>query len=306
MSQFVSYITLDDFKRFFGGLDEQVPHELDTLFKQYIVAASRTVDNYVTNKVRPVRHFHPIVATRNYDYPGLRNSRGSGDLLRLRDDILELTTLTTENGATTISSNDYLLHRWPDTYGRTPYDSIRLQPNGTTTEYSYVNTPYASQTVTGIWGYHDDWANAWEDSQDTVLDDPLTSSATSITVSNADGDDINGLPNRFQTYQLLKIEDEYLWVTAVDTDGDTLTVRRGVCGTTAASHVQTTTIYRYQVMYDIALAMELWTNHLVRRADSIGTPDQRPLAAAQGVLIFPPAMPTEVKDVLVNYRKDAL
>lgn len=301
MSGFVTYCGLDEFKMYIGQVDLSTPHPDDNVLKRFLVAASRAIEQKVTNGVQPTRFFYPRLATYTFDHP-----EDDPSVLNLRDDLLELTTLTTANGTVTISSPDYLLFHHQRIYGRTPYSAIRLQPNGTASSFSYTGTPYGANSVAGVWGYHDDWPNAFEDSTDTVVDNPLSSSTTTITVNDVDGDDLSGISPRFQSMQLLKIEDEYVWVTNADVDTNTLTVRRGVCGTTAAEHIQATPISIYRPMANLRLAFEMWAYHLYRRRDSIGTPDQRPLAAAKGILVFPPSVPKEVEDILMPYMKDAL
>ena len=99
--------------------------------------------------------------------------------------------------------------------------------------------------VTGVWGWHDRWTQAWRDSGDSVLDDPLSASATALTVSDADAADRDGAGPRFQAGQLLRIEGEYLRVTAVDATANRLTLLRAAQGTSAAPHASATTIETY-------------------------------------------------------------
>ena len=68
-------------------------------------------------------------------------------------------------------------------------------------------------------------------SADTVQDNPLSDSATTVDVSDG---------GNFAVGETIEIEDEKLRITGISTN--TLTVIRGVYGTTAASHVQTTAI----------------------------------------------------------------
>lgn len=119
-----------------------------------------------------------------------------------------------------------------------------------------------SITVTGIWGYCPNWDTAWLDSNDSVQDGSLSSSATSITVNDATA----GTKPRFQVGQLLRIEDEYLSITAINSN--TLSVNRGVQGTSASSHSNGATIEIYQVPADIALLTLRWALWLYREPDS--------------------------------------
>lgn len=312
MDNINSYISLDELKRVLED-DELSEGKVDDVLRSFCIKASRFFDMLCTNKVTPKRRFYPLYETRYFDHPVsgggstlVSTSVGRADELRLRDDLLALDTLTTQNGAQTIDSADYLLYAWPGDYYPTPYDTIGLQPNGTVTQFAYGTTPRKANAVTGWWGYHDDWGSAWEDSGDTVQDDPLLVGAGTLTVSDVDGDDINGISNRFQNLQLLRIEDEYLWASKVDPSTNVITVRRGVNGTTAAEHAVDTPVYIYRPMQDARLALEYLAMHLYQRKDSVGTPDQRPLAAAKGLLVFPASMPKEVQDIVDRYQKDTL
>jgi hypothetical protein len=99
-----------------------------------------------------------------------------------------------------------------------------------------------SVKIVGIWGYAEDISRAWEDSQDTVEDNPLSSGATTITVNDADGLDLSGALFRLQIGQLLRIESEYVEIRDISYSKNELTVVRARNSSTAASHVQNTTI----------------------------------------------------------------
>lgn len=312
MANFRVYISLDELKRVLE-IDEQANNKRDPILRQFCIRASAFFDARCTNKVFPARSFAPVYETRYFPHPVrtsgsdlVQNVAGSVAELRLCDDLLAIDTLTTNNGGTTITSSDYFLYKWPGRVQPGPFDTIGLLPGGTVSAFEYDTNMFNANAVAGWWGYHDDWGNAWEDSQQTVQDDPLTISATTLTVSDADADDLYGLPNVFQNLQLIKIESEYLWANKVDPSTNVLTVVRGVNGTTAAEHAQGTAIYIYRPMHDIKLGLEYLATHLYKRKDSIGTPDQRPLAAAKGLLVFPPSLPKEVQDIIDVYAKDAL
>jgi hypothetical protein len=273
----------------------------EDVFLQFCIDASRMFDTWVTNGVQPKRRFYPQIATKTFDHP----SDSPGEL-RLRDDLLELTTLTTENGATNVSLADVVLTAPSGNANQSPYARLKLKENGTTTTYSFNGTMLGSNSVTGIWGFHDSWSDAWQSSGDSVQDDPLTDSATTITVVDADGNDINGLPWRFQKQQLIRIESEYLWITDIDRTANKLTVRRAMNGSTAAAHVQNTQIDVFVPMYDVRHAMQALTTFLYQRKESIGTAEDRPMATMAGRLILPSTLPEEVRGILKGYRKEAL
>lgn len=137
--------------------------------------------------------------------------------------------------------------------------------NGTTVTSTYYDLPYVNQanhelhidpdanldslddfsdyvTITGTWGYHDNWSNAWADTGDTVQNTTqISASDTTLSVSST---------SNFEVYQLIKIESEYLFITSKS--GTNLTVERGVNGTTAAIHANGTSISKYVPMPSVA------------------------------------------------------
>ncbi|MBI5671121.1 MAG: hypothetical protein HZC41_24255 [Chloroflexi bacterium] len=163
--------------------------------------------------------------------------------LLLDDDLLELVALTNGDGSAIPTANALLLP--PDG----PAGALRLVGGSA---FTWAETPVNAITVTGIWGWHDHWDEAWRGAADTVRDNPLAAGATILTVADADGADSMGEAPRFQVGQLLKIEDEYLWVLAVNPTTNVLTVQRGANGTTAAPHALNTPVSVYQPPADVA------------------------------------------------------
>ena len=89
-----------------------------------------------------------------------------------------------------------------------------------------------------------------------------------INVTDADGTDIDQQSPRFQVGHLLRIESEYLRVLALDTATNQLTVQRGVNGTTAASHAQSTQIDTFQPAQVATMLNLRWAAWLYREPDS--------------------------------------
>lgn len=187
--------------------------------------------------------------------------------LLLDDDLLELTGLTNGDGSL-IPLNDVI--PVPD---EAPYGYLRLTGSSAFTWYT---SPLQAITVSGIWGWHDRPISMWRLSGDSVQNNPLTSGATTLTVTDADGVDDDSRFPRFQVGHLLRIENEYLSVTAVNTVTNVLTVQRAANGTTAASHALNTPIYTYQPPAELnALALR-WASWLYKEADNVAfavTPD---------------------------------
>lgn len=203
-------------------------------------SASATIERHTGRRFLPRQE--SILHTMN------RQNRSE---LLLADDLLTLQSLTNGDG-TAIALEDVVQVS----------SGVLILTNGAT--FTYVNTVEKAITVTGIWGYHPNGSSAWVDSDDTVQDASLSSSASTITVTDADA----GTSPRFQIGQLLRIEDEYLVITGVNTSTNILTVERGAQGTTATTHANGTAIEIYKVPSDIVQLTLRWALWLYREPDS--------------------------------------
>lgn len=278
MNEYVSYEELKEYLQI-TELDD------DQDLRDFCEDASRALDAYCG------RRFYPLVATRYYDDPP------DDQLLLLDDDLLELSSLTTGNGSTVISSDDCFL-MCGTSYNETPYDRIALDTSSGTV-FTYSGTPQKANEVVGIWGYHDDWARAWEDANDTVQTD-LTASGTTLAVSSAGGTNIYGETPRFRVQDLIRIDNEYLYIAAKPQD-TLLTVVRGVNGSTATTHEQGTTIYIYRPMRAIAQAIKRWAAYLYRQRDT-GI-FETTVYPETGTVVTPEGMPKRVRDMVAKYRR---
>lgn len=134
--------------------------------------------------------------------------------------------------------------------------------------------------VTGLWGWHERWSEAWRGEVDQVQDDPLTVTATTLRVRDG---------SRFEAGQLLRLGDEYLRLLAVDAAGHTLRVQRGAQGTRAVEQGQETAIDVYQPPATVTLLCLRLAAWLYRE------PDRSPAEA-------PPA---DLADELRALRRDS-
>jgi len=146
----------------------------------------------------------------------------------------------------------------------------------------------------------EDYARAWGNSLDTVQNNPLSSSATTLTVTDSDGFDDRYLP-RFEILDYLLIESEQLQVVDMpDAVSNTLTVLRGVNGTTAASHAQNTPIYVYRQTEDVRFAVREIVKWMYERRDTVNRGVQ--LTQDLGVIIQNDL--PEVKALAEHYAVD--
>lgn len=198
------------------------------------------------------RRFSPHRLTRLHDYTNAVE-------LLLEDDLLDLLSITNGDGVA-IPLGDVI--RLPDT---PPTSVLRLTGSSA---FLYTRSPLEAIAVNGIWGWHERWSTAWRGSSDSVQNNPLTASSITLTVADADGADSIGEAPRFQVGHLLKIDDEYLRVIAVNTISNILTVLRGVNGTAAAAHNLNAPISTYQPPADVEALALRWAAWLYREPDT--------------------------------------
>uniref|UniRef100_A0A6M3LBI8 Putative tail protein n=1 Tax=viral metagenome TaxID=1070528 RepID=A0A6M3LBI8_9ZZZZ len=227
------------------------------------------------------RFFYPRILTRYYDHD-------EPYLLRNIGDLLTVTTLTTDNDATTIPAAGYFTMCGGD-YNSQPYNRIAIK-RGSGYEFGWSDTPQKANKITGVFGYHEDYAASYRNSGGTVQSDPLSAAGTSLTVGNG---------YRFEAGQTIRIESEWLYVSAVS--GNVLTVERGMNGSTAAEHVQDTTIYIYEPMRDVqrvALRFAIWLYK--QRSAPLSFEIQ---TGADGTVVIPQNAPPEVHRFVKMYRR---
>lgn len=263
------------------------------------------------------RFFVPIRDTKAFDHP-IQNAQSRlgfnrldpflSDLpnqLKLNRDLLAVNTLTTNNGDTTITAANYFLMTGYE-HNLTPKDRIELSVDGTQTTFLYSGTPQQSNSVDAIWGYHEDYDNAWQQ-LDTIQDvGGINASATSVTVTDADAFDELGRKPRFQQQQLLRFgsidTSEMVYVSGINYSTQVLTIIRGVNGSTAAIQANATAIEVFRPQEEIKHAMLVLATHAYRRKDKVGDESDQKFAAS-GVIIMPPGLPKEVLDMLRTYKR---
>jgi hypothetical protein len=194
----------------------------DTLDDAAILAALETVSREIDRYCG--RRFYVELATRYY-------GAACGSYLRV-DDLLAVTSLKTDpNNARTYpdtwATTDYdldppnaLLESPPE-----PYTRIYVGPLGS---YSFGRARRSIQIV-GKWGYYEVLETVG-----SLLNEALDASETGIDV-------VDGV--LYDIGETLLIGSEQMYVSAIASN--TLTVVRGVNGTTAASHLTGAAIQRY-------------------------------------------------------------
>lgn len=218
-----AYATPLEIKAALPGAIRTTTTDYDAALTRLAGEVSRFVDNH-THRV-----FYPTLATRYFHGRATCRLR-VGDLLSITS-----VSISTDDGLTytALAASDYFATVEGDPNSPKSYTHLEIDRNG---DYGYWPLGQKSVKVVGVWAYTDDRATCWEDSLDTVENNPLASGGTSVTVNDDDGLDLWGFSPRFQAGQLARIESEYLEVTAAAANA--LTVARGRNGTTAAAHTQ--------------------------------------------------------------------
>ena len=280
MNEYVSY---EDLKLYLRITDT----DGDLQLMRFCEQASRTWDAGTRRK------FYPQVGVYYYDYPY------NPGVLVLTDDLLEVTSFTTQNTAITLATGDYYL-MCGTLYNVTPYDRIAMRIDGAWPTLSYNETPQCSNRIVGIWGYHEDWANAWQ-AVDTLAAG-VTASATTLTVADVDGAGLDGRTPRFKVQQIIKVGTEYMYVSAkVAGTTKSLTVQRGVNGSTAAIQAISAPVSVYKPMIDVAQKVQRLAAWLYGQKDQPYT--ERIQAAQSGVITIPDALPSDVRLGMMRYQR---
>jgi hypothetical protein len=196
----------------------------DVLLADMIRSVSRDIDNLTK------RRFYPRAETHYYDTP-----KRNHPTINFDDDLLALTTLTNGDGDA-ITSAYYKLYP----LNRTPKESLALLASSS--EQWQANSdgdPEGAITILGVFGYHLDYPNAWVATGGTVQNTTsISASGTSLTVQTG----------TVKAGWLLQIGAEWLYASAVAVSTtDTVTVVRGVNGSTAAIHLNGAAISRWVV-----------------------------------------------------------
>lgn len=219
---YAAYATLAQLKADLGISDTTD----DTLLLRKLEAASRAIEQ---SRYGCARHFYAKTATRTF------TAHHSSRLLLpvgYDYDLLSVTTLKTDEDDDwdyddTWATTDY--HLSP--FNEWPKWEVLVKSGG---DYSFPSQEEGIQIV-GLWGYGDGYsATPYE--ADTTTAEELDASETAVDVTS--GTNINA-------GNTILVESEQMYVQSKTTN--TLTVVRGVNGTTAATHAtaKTISIYRY-------------------------------------------------------------
>lgn len=251
-------------------------------FFAFVRRTCREASEYIENQTD--RTFVPYRDDREYFHRDLADD----DLLRygrmgLLEDMLVCNTVTWEGGAleTQIVSPTY--YRFMPV-NVCPSITIRFDMSRVPT---FVPQDFnATTTISAWWGYHSNLSAAYTVMQTAFT---CTENETDVTVTPGTG-------VLYETFQYLRCEDELMLITAIDTDDDTLTVERGVNGTTAVAHAAVE-LKRWNVIPDMALCATRLVAYLYQKRNEIGV-----VQYADGSTVID-KMPPAVKETIELYTR---
>jgi len=207
--------------------------------------------------------------------------------LRLRKPFLSITSVYLREELLTVWDGDYSTQADAD-YMISPLDNspitdlVRLNGNTWLASGATSSQQVNAIKVTGFTGYRYLYSEAWKTG--STLTGNIISSATSIAVTS-------GTP--FSAGMLLRIDSEFIELTGVSTN--TLTVVRGVRGTTSASHSSGANVEYYIPEPVITRAVTRYASYMLKRQGNFST---YTVDALGGASTMPSDMPTEVKNIL--------
>lgn len=238
--------------------------EFLALMGEYVLQAS----DYITGECSRV--FVPYVQTELHYFEDLRRNRKLvNGRLNLDDELLSASSIVW--GDITLTTDDYRLESTEPPM----VDSIRFNPSS---GLAFSSNFGDNISIAGIWGYHPYAAQMYTTIGTVTIG---SSSATSVTVAAS---------SAYEIYSYVRCESELMQITAKP-DATTLTVTRGVLGTTAASH-SAKALERYNVPVVIQLAATRLASFLYEKRVSVGNV----IAVGDNSVVLD-ALPFVVKDI---------
>lgn len=257
----------------------------DSLLLTLIGQVSARIDLLMASSTS---YFAPWTETREFEisYENVDSNRNVF-LLPSGETLLSLTSLTLAGSAVS-GVEAYPALRVPIKMIRRT-DGCSWYENGTDDPLTTV--------ITGVWGYHRAYARAWQ-VVDALAAAIVSTTATTLTVADADGADLYGFTPRLSAGNLIKIDSELMEVTATNTTTNVLNVRRGVNGTTAATHLIAAAVSTWQTDDNIRRVTARQAGLLYARR---GAYEQQQITDI-GVITYPADLLMELRGVLQGFQ----
>jgi hypothetical protein len=288
------YATLDQLRQR-NKITDPTNTSNDGKYLNKLRAATEWVNNYCA------RVFEPSLAARTFDWQ-------ASYWLDFRSfDLLTLTSIVDGAGGTKLT-NALIMQdgQYSDATLYGPWSGVVC--DGTKDFFLWTVTIARCMTVTGVWGWHNNYgvagANAWLPAYTDLtfgttlqISGNITNVANIITL-NADPTvsyDTNYESPAISAGNLVQLDTEWMRVVATDRIAKTMTVRRGAAGTTAAAHTSTAAVSVYQVprvINDATLRVAQWLEALD------DAPFNKTVIPAMGQTIVPSAVPSDIPTLL--------
>jgi hypothetical protein len=263
----------------------------DAQLRRYIYQVSKRIDSTMGYRRWPF--FAPAIGTRKYLVQSRRIDSYNNTFM-MDHFCLSLTAVTMSGTVITSYAELFILNNAVAKH-------LRIT-SWYSTWYEYQasgdNQPPDWVEVTGVWGWHEDYAHAWDKVDDVADAAGITAAATAITVADADGTDLDGFTPRFSAGNLIQIGTEWIDVLAVNTTTNILTVRRGVNGSTAAAHAIGADISVYRVDERIRRITARQADALYARRGAF----QVESVDGIGMVSYPQDLLSELKGVLTEFQ----
>lgn len=266
------YATLDDLK----ALLKVTTAEDNEQLLRLLTAASRQIEKPKLTG----RYFYCFEGTKYFD--------GGGSNLWLPEDILSITTLKCDEDGdgiyeVSMETTDYNL------YPLLTYPKTRLKINSNGNYSSFASGIDKGIEIIGVFGYADS-ATPYEEKTAINEATGIIASQTSFTVDEG---------KEIKIGQTIRIESEQMFVE--DISQNILYVKRGINGTTAATHANDKAIYVYLYPEDIThatliLAMRAWKRKDSAYQDVVGSPETGQIITSKGI-------DPDVVELVTPYRR---
>ena len=253
----------------------------------YIAAVSQRIDGMLqpNKKLAQRPFFAPYIESRVMQ---IRSHKVNSLNMTIDLDMYLLALTTVLAGAQDVTSKiiAYIA-------GFPPFEQLQINVDTCETWYSLETSPTirrawpAPLTITGTWGWHADWDNAFV-ATGTLLAE-YNATVTTIVLSAGQG-------VLFSAGNMILIDNEYLEITAVTTD--TLTVIRGVNGSTAAIHLILAPVSILSIPDDIQRATARQVSGLYARRGSFSVQTLTQL----GLVQYPQDLLLELENTIASYR----
>lgn len=268
------YATLNDYKAFVISRGQTASADAtdDAVILDLLEQACRFLDDQIGSHV-----FYPSVITRLYNATPNR-------YILLGADLLEVTSFLNGN-AVAVTTADYLL----DDVNNFPKFGIFLRD--TSSIIWYPNTYASFQqaiSLTGVWGWHDDYNNAWV--QAGTLGAAITDT-TGLSVTMTAG-------HALATGQIWKIGSE---IVQGSVSVNTLTLnKRGDNGSTTATHLNGAAVYYWKPVH-LAKMSALEIAHYAYERRYGKSVDSSATVTAAGIVLSPRDIPTMAQKFIKSF-----